>query len=233
MPFTTTLTTLAQKQGLRLLPWLVGVVFVLLSGWQLLSIIDSGEIAAPASIAPTASEDPVLQQIVRSEIFGVLIDSDEETASSSNTASADATPQATSLPYVLKGVITAATPDKGSAIIELSPGDSRYFSAGREISANITLAAVHSDHVVINNQGKSETLQLAELSLSMASVNSNPSSNFGGNDNPGAVPAPAARDLPMPEQLNNSPDSNLDPEDVIKRDRIRQRLEELRSRNPT
>jgi type II secretory pathway component PulC len=224
MPFLMPMTSQLRKRLQQLAPWATAMVFIVLTGWQLIPLFsDESPTVKAATNTGTANPDTQLQTILSSEIFGVRIDSDE---TEDSTTATSGEPQTTSLPYALKGIITGITPQTGSAIIELSPGDSRYFSAGREINSNITLDSVHSDHVIISNHGRQEILRLAELSLSMTQTPS--------TSNIGSQPAVAPPSMPYrDDSINRDNDSTLDPEDQPNRDLIRQRLEELRARNPS
>jgi type II secretory pathway component PulC len=236
MPFYMPLKTLLQ----RILPWITGLGFGVLIAWQIWPIFsDASRQLDAASTAQISSDDSQLQQILAAEIFGVVNDSAQPEPANTNSLAA---PQLTSLPYVLKGVLSAVKPTEGSAIIEISPGDSRFFRAGRPISGAIKLVEVHSDHIVIDNQGRPEILRLAELSLSMASASANPIRDFS-DVNSSTSPSPSPSGNPNADAPNssndNSPsgntpnDNTMDREDMINRDRIRQRLEELRARNPS
>jgi len=225
MPFFMPITSQFRKRLPQLAPWATAIVFVGMTGWQLVPVFSGEEQTInPANLTDKATPDTQLQAILSSEIFGVRIDTDEAADASAPVNSGE--PQPTTLPYSLKGIITGATPQTGSAIIELSPGDSRYFNAGRAINGNIILETVHNDHVIISNQGQPEILRLAELSLSMTQTP--------GTTNSGSQPEIITPSMPYRDERSNTiQDSNLDPEDQLNRDRIRQRLEELRARNPS
>ncbi len=75
----------------------------------------------------------------------------------------DATPDTmpeTRLALVLRGVRRGATPETGSAIIQLPDNRQQFFRAGVEILDGVTLQAVHVDHVRISRRGIDEALYL-------------------------------------------------------------------------
>ena len=66
----------------------------------------------------------------------------------------------TKLNYKLRGIYYSELERLSSAIVETKINDSKYYRLNDELADNITLAAIESDHILINRYGKVERLNL-------------------------------------------------------------------------
>lgn len=66
----------------------------------------------------------------------------------------------TTLNYKLRGIFYAEDDGESSAIIEIKANDSQYYRINDELAENILLAAIESDHILIDRYGKLERLDL-------------------------------------------------------------------------
>ena len=66
----------------------------------------------------------------------------------------------TALPFTLHGVRADAATGRGSAIIASGDGAQQVYGVGESIGDGVTLAAIASDHVVLDRAGTRETLWL-------------------------------------------------------------------------
>lgn len=111
----------------------------------------------------------------------------------------------TQLQWVLQGVFTGTEPGNGSAIILAGDQSAKLYKASHSMPGGARLAEVHADHVVINLDGRLETLRFPTFSSFSQS------------------PKPS---LPLTEPVMNIAEENVS----NRREIVRQRLEMLRQR---
>ena len=66
----------------------------------------------------------------------------------------------TQLNYKLRGIYFSPDPSLSSAIVETRPNDTQHYVLEQELDANITLARIEQDHILIDRYGKLERLNL-------------------------------------------------------------------------
>lgn len=144
------------------LPLLVSALLAVVIAWQavqlgyrLLGAGPVGEVPDGAQ-GPTASGMPGpppvnLQAIVDAHLFGV--------AGSESAADPSAAP-ATQMPLVLVGVIAQSDPALGLAIVGESATAAKVYAVGRTINGGAKLHSVYPDRVVLERNGRLETLAL-------------------------------------------------------------------------
>jgi general secretion pathway protein C len=69
----------------------------------------------------------------------------------------------TRLQWVLQGVFTGTAPDNGSAIILAGEQSAQLYKAKQSMPGGAKLTEVHPDHVVINLNGRLETLRFPTI----------------------------------------------------------------------
>ena len=111
----------------------------------------------------------------------------------------------TQLQWVLQGVFTGTEPGNGSAIILAGDQSAKLYKANNSMPGGARLAEVHADHVVINLEGRLETLRFPTINSLSPS------------------PKPS---LPQTEPVMNIAEENVS----NRREIVRQRLEMLRQR---
>jgi general secretion pathway protein C len=122
-----------------------------------------GQIMASAgSSAPQQSYLEYAQAISRAHLFGK-----PEVATLTATEVVEA-PE-TRLNYKLRGIYYSIAGRLSSAIVETKPNDSQYYRLDDELAENITVAAIQSDHILINRYGKIERLNLEKAILEASS----------------------------------------------------------------
>jgi len=94
----------------------------------------------------------------------------------------------TRLNLVLRGLVAAATPQEGGAIIAADNRTENYYAAGAALPGGATLESIHTDHVIIKRGQTRETLSLPKDQL-----------NAGGRVNTAALSRsmPTGASLPM------------------------------------
>ncbi len=139
---------------------------------------------------------PDLNLVSQAQLFGA--------GSASTTTASDGLPS-TRLQWVLQGIFTGSTAQNGSAIILAGDQSAMLYKAQQPMPGGALLSEVHKDHVVIDIDGRRETLRFPTIS-SLPNLE--------------AVPAVEAEPV-----LNIAGDSISS-----RREIIRQRLEMLRQR---
>ena len=89
----------------------------------------------------------------------------------------------TKLQLILRGAFTANNPQKASAIIEDSSGQTKHVKIGQVIFQNTTLQAVHSDRIVLATNDNLETLYFPESHDSIEDNESDSADQTGSTDN--------------------------------------------------
>lgn len=102
---------------------------------------------------PQQSNVEKAQLIGRAYLFG------KSQVESSPVARADDAPE-TKLNYKLRGIYYSDLDRLSFAIVETKINASKYYRLNEELADNITLAAIESDHILINRYGKIERLNL-------------------------------------------------------------------------
>jgi general secretion pathway protein C len=145
---------------LAMLAYQLSIVF-----WQFYPapMSDSSEyrsqiMASAGSSAPQQSYLEKAQAISRAYLFGRP---EVEAVSAAEIAEAPET----RLNYKLRGLYYSTTGRLSSAIVETKPNDSQYYRLDDELAENITVAAIESDHILINRYGKIERLNLEKAVL--------------------------------------------------------------------
>ncbi|MHB8446628.1 MAG: type II secretion system protein N [Rudaea sp.] len=69
---------------------------------------------------------------------------------------------ATTLKLTLRGTLAVPDPQDGIAMIEDEHGGERAYKVGEAVGADAKLAAVYTEHVVLDHQGVAETLNLPQ-----------------------------------------------------------------------
>lgn len=74
--------------------------------------------------------------------------------------------QETNLPLVLEASMTASSEEKASAFIRLPEGRTAFFRPGDTVFESITLSEVHSDHVLLEDNGRVQRLSFPDPAVS-------------------------------------------------------------------
>ncbi len=142
---------------------LVAVLAYTLAGltWQLLPggkytepVLASGERSASGS-----AEKPRQYSIDKWHLFGIVGRADPQSA-----ARTEAMPE-TRLRLTLRGIMAGDTPDSGGAIIAEANGREQFYAIGSEVPGRAVLHEVHADRVVLERNGRLETLKLPREAL--------------------------------------------------------------------
>lgn len=109
-----------------------------------------------SSMASSAQQQtmPDLNMISQADLFGKI-----------NSAPPPASSElpSTRLQWVLQGVFTGSEPSNGSAIILAGDQSAQLFKANQTMPGGAKLTEVHPDHVVINLNGRLETLRFPTI----------------------------------------------------------------------
>jgi len=156
--------SLVLAQGPRIATW----VLALALGVQAALIVTdltggkaSGRSASSAPALPPAQQAPRLNAaaIANAGLFG-------DPAPVANTNAADA-PQ-TNIPLVLTGIIAAADPSMGLAILGENATSAKVFAVGDIVPGGVKLHSVLSDKVILDRNGSLESLSLPRQSTGVA-----------------------------------------------------------------
>ncbi|MDE1886396.1 MAG: hypothetical protein KGH92_10890 [Xanthomonadaceae bacterium] len=123
--------------------------------WLLVPQGDDAVASAPVAAAPAAI--PV-QSVGKWHLFGnpqmIAVMQQMRTA------------PATTLKLTLRGTLAVPDPQDGIAMIEDEHGGERAYKVGEAVGADAKLAAVYTDHVVLDHAGVAETLNLPQAGSS-------------------------------------------------------------------
>jgi len=156
-----------QKAARQAPPW-VCVLLVALIAWQLARAtwMVLAPPAAPTSVPPAPASQtgadngaaPALDvsAIVDAHLFGRARSPDAAPAPEPDPVEVPET----RLNLSLRGVIAGDDPGRGVAIIADNRGDEKLFRVEQRLPGGATLHAVHFDQVIINRNGRLETLRL-------------------------------------------------------------------------
>lgn len=147
----------------------LSLVLAVVVGWQAGGLLwrlvpDAPAARPPAEVTLTAEtaaagqnngRDPSAQ-VAAMELFGTA-DESEQAAAETEAAAADA-PE-TQLNLSLKGIYAAGGGD-GLAIVTSGGGDQSVYSVGDEIAGNARITAIFGDRVVLQRNGRAETLRM-------------------------------------------------------------------------
>jgi type II secretion system protein C len=200
MGHSNTLSGLAEKFGLTGATQAVMVSATLLSlaaiAWPISqTLLQQHQYTSPLSSAQQQTM-PDLNLISQAELFGTV----------GTTPQAESkTLPSTRLQWVLQGVFTGTEPETGSAIILAGDSSARLYKADQAMPGGARLTEVHPDHVVINLNGRLETLRFPTISN---------------------VPRPEQRTQPLTEPTMDVAEDTAS----NRREIVRQRLEMLRQR---
>jgi general secretion pathway protein C len=147
------------------LPLIVSALLAVVIAWQAVQLgyrLLGATPAVPPSVGlqgptgPGVPTSPVanLQAIVNAHLFGVA------GASASDDPSVA---PATQMPLVLVGVIAQTDPALGLAIIGESATAAKVYAVGKTINGGAKLHSVYADRVVLDRNGRLETLALPKL----------------------------------------------------------------------
>ena len=163
----------------QLLPPWVALLLVIAVGWQLATIVwmampgsSTGDaVVVPAGQAPGRSQGTLgadVQAIAGAHIFGVASGDDEVQAV---VATYDENLEDTRLSNLqLKGTIASPDPAMSAAIITDGANEEKVYLIGDPISSSAKLHAVHTDRVVLNENGKLTNLRLPEEFAAVATT---------------------------------------------------------------
>ncbi len=195
-----TLSGLGERFGLTGITQVAIVSATILSlaaiAWPISRVMLHQSEYASASSPTQQQTMPDLNLISQADLFGKV--------SPAPVAESDALPS-TRLQWVLQGVFTGAEPASGSAIILASDNNAKLYKANQAMPGGATLTEVHPDHVVINLNGRLETLRFPNVS---------------------AGPRPQQNIPPLTEPTMNVAEDTAS----NRREIVRQRLEMLRQR---
>lgn len=129
--------------------------------WMLLDESDYGTTTITTPVTSTSgqnsnnvkkSQQQTFRNLSSAHLFG--------TAETKTTVSTDKLPE-TKLNLVLKGVLSAGTTAMASAIIAQGKnGKEEIYGIGDKIPGGITLKEIHPEHIILERQGRLETLRL-------------------------------------------------------------------------
>ncbi len=153
----------------RYLPQIVAALLVIAIAWQAVQLTwvlrgRNTRISAvtPAPAPPTVAMPARLdvQSIANAHLFG--------TATAINADPNNAPP--TQVNLVLAGVMAAADPKRGYAIIGESAANAKVHTVGQQLPGGVRLYAVYPDRVLIDRNSQIETLRLPRQAPSFAPV---------------------------------------------------------------
>ena len=114
-----------------------------------------------------ASERVGLEPVIQAHIFGVVPPKPKPQAEKPKVVEAPKT----KLNLLLTGVITSPDPAGGIAMIEIQRGQTSVVRVGSNIGkTGARLEAVHSDHILIERQGKLEKLPIERNTLDLVAL---------------------------------------------------------------
>ena len=129
--------------------------------WMLVTDSSSAPAALSSAVKPVSSKNNTQQSqqafrnLTSAHLFGIA-----ETTKAPVTASKIVE---TNLNLVLRGVLAAGTSDMASAIIAKNAGGKEeIYSINDKIPGGITLKEIHADHVILERQGRLETLRMSK-----------------------------------------------------------------------
>lgn len=161
MGYSGTLSDFAERFGLTAIAQVTMVSATVVSlvaiGWPIGETLLQQSDYSGAASAVQQQTMPDLNLISQADLFGKV--SPAPAPESSELPS-------TRLQWVLQGVFTGTEPDNGSAIILAGDQSARLFKANQTMPGGARLTEVHPDHVVINLNGRLETLRFPTLSNS-------------------------------------------------------------------
>jgi general secretion pathway protein C len=126
-------------------------VVKLLQSVRSVELIGRSAASAPGPTRPLAAREPDASSIVRAHMFG------------QPAVASFAEAPATRLPLVLHGVIAMDRPEEGYAILSAQDTATQLVHAGNRVSADASLRQVFLDRVVLEVNGRLETLRLPRL----------------------------------------------------------------------
>ena len=119
--------------------------------WLLVPPSDDAVALAPAAATPAAT---LVQSVGKWHLFG----NPQMIAVMQQMRNAPAT----TLKLTLRGTLAVPDPQDGIAMIEDAHGGERAYKVGEAVGDNAKLAAVYTDHVVLDHAGAAETLNLPQ-----------------------------------------------------------------------
>ena len=103
-----------------------------------------------------------LRSLADLHLFGVA---QQQTKPRAVTQEAPIDAPKTNLKLVLKGVFASNDPDKAMAIIADAAGKEKLYGVGAQVPGNATVHAIYPDRVILERNGRFETLQLPRQRL--------------------------------------------------------------------
>lgn len=184
--------------GARLHPGHLVLAALLLAvavlAWRALAIALAPLPAAPAFAPPALADRALLSRV--DPFFPAAA------------AAGDSLP-VTALPFSLHGVRADSATGRGSAIIAAGDGQQQVYSVGDTVGDGVTLAAIATDHVVLDRGGTREALWL-DTGGAEAVQRFEPAGAAGAQQPPPfGSPAPPAQGTPDPE-ADPAPPSGVD-----------------------
>ncbi len=139
----------------------------------------------------------------------------------------------TDLPLVLEAAMAASSEDKASAFIRLPEGRTAYFRPGDTVYENITLAEVHSDHVLLDNKGRRQRLSFPDPAQEPRPLAANrPSVSAPSQANPLSAAAPSNDSIPSVERGELSEaDAPSQEFENAQQEAVRRRLMQVRNQS--
>lgn len=167
--------------------WLARIICLLLAAlliWQLARIVwllVPGQPPATDLPPPSLGTVPLRdsQGIARWHLFGSSLA--QRRAAGPNTPT-------TTLGFILRGTLADADPRSGVAVIDDGQGRERAWRVGEDITAAVSLAEVHADHVVLLHDGQPEVLRMPRSAIAAPQQATTPPTP--GHDKPAAALAP-------------------------------------------
>ena len=152
-----------RKWILTYIPVALSIAFVCLIAWQLANIywaintpVTTNELTSVSlNNNPQARASRVdINKITSANLFGAYQAQNSEPEETDLSSAPD-----TTLSLSLHGTLLSDISEQSRAIIEVS-GKDKVFSIGEEIQKNVSLYAVESHQVILDNRGKKEALRL-------------------------------------------------------------------------
>ncbi|MGK0499965.1 MAG: general secretion pathway protein C [Oceanicoccus sp.] len=155
------ITAFDLRQASQYAPWLIALVLLLVIGpqaWQNLELanatlpaesVQTNNKSTPDNTASTSLKASNYRSadIINGHIFG-------NAGASINERNIPTT----QLKLLLRGAFTSSTPSQASAIIEGSDGQTRSYKVGSQVYGQAKVHSVFADHVVLDRNGRLETL---------------------------------------------------------------------------